>query len=89
MTFGEIVGITLGVLSILTIVLTGLGWWIRTQIKLATYQISPDANGGKSLPDLHIKVDRLCADMQQVKKELIELEDEVEALEEDVENLYE
>ena len=88
MSFGEIVGITLGVLSILTIILTGLGWWIRTQIKLATYQINPDANGGKSLPDLHIKVDRLCSDMQQVKKELIELEDEVEALEEDVENLY-
>lgn len=89
MTFGELVGITLGVLSILTIILTGLGWWIRTQIRLATYQISPDANGGKSLPDLHIKIDRLCTDMQQVKKEIIQLEDEVDALEADVENLYE
>lgn len=87
MTFGELVGITLGVLSILTIILTGLGWWIRTQIKLATYQISPDANGGKSLPDLHRKVDRLCRDMQEVKAEIVALEDDVDQLEADVEEL--
>jgi hypothetical protein len=87
MTFGELVGITLGVLSILTIILTGLGWWIRTQIKLATYQISPDANGGKSLPDLHAKVDRLCVDMELVKSVVMELEDDVDQLEAEVEEL--
>ena len=87
MTFHEAIGVVLGSLSILVILLSGLGWWINTKIKLATHTIHPDANGGKSLPDLHAKVDRLCVDMELVKSVVIELEDDVDQLELEVEEL--
>jgi hypothetical protein len=87
MSFHEAVGIVLGSLSILVILLSGLGWWINTKIKLATGNIHPNANGGSSLNDLHDKVDVLCVDMKLVKSVVIELEDDVDQLEADVEEL--
>lgn len=87
MTFGESIGVVLGALSIIAILLSGLGWWINTKIKLATHTIHPDANGGKSLPDLHAKVDRLCVDVELVKSVVIELEGDVDQLEAEVEEL--
>lgn len=83
----EIVGLVLGVLSIMGILLGALGWWINTKIKVATYQIQPTANGGKSLADLHKKVDRLVTDVDLVKSAVLQLEDDVEQLEHDVEGL--
>mgnify|MGYP003144835941 CR=1 FL=1 len=87
MSFHEAIQIVLGSLSILVILLSGLGWWINTRIKLATGNIHPNANGGSSLNDLHNKVDRLCVDMELVKSVVIELEDDVDQLEADVEEL--
>jgi hypothetical protein len=83
----EVVGLVLGVLSIMGILLGALGWWINTKIKVATYQIQPSANGGKSLADLHKKVDGLVTDMELVKSAVVQLEDDVEQLEHDVEGL--
>ena len=87
MSFHEAIQIVLGSLSILVILLSGLGWWINTRIKLATGNIHPNANGGSSLNDLHNKVDRLCVDMDLVKSGVVELEDNVDQLELDVEEL--
>ncbi len=87
MSFHEAIGMVLGSLSILVILLSGLGWWINTKIKLATGNIHPNANGGSSLNDLHDKVDGLCVDMKLVKSVVIELEDDVDQLELDVEEL--
>ena len=83
----EIVGLVLGVLSIMGILLGALGWWINTKIKAATYQIQPGTNGGASLRDLHKKVDRLVTDVELVKSAVLQLEDDVEQLEHDVEGL--
>lgn len=87
MSFHEAIGVVLGSLSILVILLSGLGWWINTKIKLATGNIHPNANGGSSLNDLHDKVDVLGVDMKLVKSVVIELEDDVDQLELDVEGL--
>jgi|DEB0MinimDraft_6_1074348.scaffolds.fasta_scaffold09907_2 outer membrane murein-binding lipoprotein Lpp len=87
MSPSEVVGLVLGVLSIMGILLGALGWWINTKIKVATYQIQPTANGGKSLADLHVKVDRLVLDVELVKSAVVQLEDDVEQLEHDVEGL--
>jgi hypothetical protein len=87
MSPSEVVGLVLGVLSIMGILLGALGWWINTKIKVATYQIQPSANGGKSLADLHKKVDGLVTDMELVKSAVVQLEDDVEQLEHDVEGL--
>ena len=83
----EVVGLVLGGLSIMGILLGALGWWINTKIKVATYQIQPTANGGKSLADLHKKMDRLVVDVELVKSAVVQLEDAVEQLEHDVEEL--
>lgn len=83
----EIVGLVLGVLSIMGILLGALGWWINQKIKAATYQIQPGTNGGASLRDLHKKVDRLVTDVELVKSAVLQLEDDVEQLEHDVEGL--
>ena len=60
---------------------------IVQEIKEATYQIQPTANGGRSLADLHKKVDRLVVDVDLVKSSLVALEDDVEQLENEVEEL--
>lgn len=87
MSPNEIVGLVLGVLSIMGILLGALGWWINTKIKAATYQIQPNSNGGKSLSDLHKKIDNLAMDLTILKNAVLELEDDVEKLEHDVEGL--
>lgn len=83
----EVVGLVLGTLTIISLLLGALGWWINTKIKIATLQIQPSANGGKSLPDLHKKVDRLVVDVDLVKSAVLQLEDDMEQLEQDVEEL--
>lgn len=57
------------------------------EIKKATYQIQPGANGGKSLSDLHQKVDLLADALGVVRDAVVQLEDDFEQLEYDVEEL--
>ena len=87
MSPSEISGLILSVLTIIGILLGALGWWINTKIKAATYQIQPNSNGGKSLTDLHKKVDGLVTDVDLIKSAVLQLEDDVEKLEHDVEGL--
>lgn len=83
----EVVGAVLGSLTILSILLAGLGWWISIKIKDATYQIQPGTNGGWSMSDLHKKVDVLACDVDLIKTAVLQLEDDMEQLEHDVEEL--
>lgn len=83
----EIAGLILTCLTIVGILLGSLGWWINQKIKEATYQIQPGTNGGKSLSDLHKKVDRISVDIELVKSAVVQLEDDMEQLEKDVEGL--
>ena len=76
----EISGLVLTSLTIVGILLGSLGWWINQKIKEATYQIQPNSNGGKSLNDLHKKVDSLVDDVRMLKKSVVHLEDEMEDL---------
>lgn len=76
----EISGLVLTSLTIVGILLGSLGWWINQKIKEATYQIQPNSNGGKSLNDLHKKVDSLVDDVKMLKKSVVHLEDEMEDL---------
>lgn len=51
---------------------------IVSEIREATYQIQPTSNGGKSLNDLHKKVDSLATDVGLLKKAVLDIEDELE-----------
>ena len=87
MSPNEVAGLILTSLTIISILLGALGWWINTKIKAATHQIQPNTNGGKSLTDLHKKIDRLSNDVDLIKSAVLQLEDDVEKLEHDVEGL--
>ena len=76
----EIAGLILTVLTIIGVLLGALGWWINTKIKAATYQIQPNSNGGKSLGDLHKKVDGLVTDVALLKSAVLQIEDDIEDL---------
>ena len=76
----EIAGLVLTCLTIVGVLLGSLGWWINQKIKEATYQIQPNTNGGKSLSDLHKKVDSVIDDVRMLKKSVVHLEDEMEDL---------
>ena len=80
MTPVETAGLVLTSLTIVGILLGSLGWWINQKIKEATYQIQPNTNGGKSLSDLHSKVDSLADDVRMLKRSVVNLEDEMEDL---------
>ena len=80
MSPNEISGLVLSVLTITGILLTALGWWINTKIKAATYQIQPSTNGGKSLADLHRKVDTLVVDVAMLKTAVLQIEEDIEEL---------
>ena len=76
----DIVSLVFASLSILALLLGGLGWWIKVKIRDATYQIQPDANGGKSLADLHKKIDALVLDVHMLKSAVLQIEDDIEEL---------
>ena len=80
MSPNEISGLVLSVLTITGILLTALGWWINQKIKAATYQIQPSTNGGKSLSDLHRKVDTLVVDVAMLKTAVLQIEEDIEEL---------
>lgn len=83
----EAVATIVGIITIIGALLAALGWWIGQKINDATYQIQPNTNGGKSLTDLHKKVDSVCLDVTMIKSAVIQLEDDIEQLEHDVEEL--
>jgi outer membrane murein-binding lipoprotein Lpp len=76
----EIASLVLAVLTITGILLTALGWWINQKIKAATYQIQPTSNGGKSLADLHRKVDSVITDVALLKSAVLQIENDIEEL---------
>jgi hypothetical protein len=80
MTPVETAGLVLTCLTIVGILLASLGWWINQKIKEATYQIQPNSNGGKSLSDLHHKVDSVIKEVKILKSSVVNLEDEMEDL---------
>lgn len=86
--------IFLGVSAAIVVISTFLRWAdgklekkIVSEIREATYQIQPNANGGASLRDLHKKMDHLISDVGVLKTSVLRLESEVRLLEEDVEDL--
>lgn len=80
MSPNEIAGLVLTTLTIVGILLGALGWWISVKIKSATYQIQPGTNGGKSLSDLHRKVDGLAVDVALLKTAVLQIEEDIEEL---------
>lgn len=77
--------LVLAVLAVLAVVLGVLRWANRAfekriveEIRAATYQIQPNSNGGKSLSDLHMKVDQLADDVLILKRAVIQIEDDIE-----------
>ena len=76
----ETAGLVLTCLTIVGVLLGGLGWWINQKIKEATYQIQPGSNGGKSLTDLHVKFDAMAVDVRVLKKAVVQLEDDMEEM---------
>ena len=76
----ETAGLVLTCLTIVGILLASLGWWINQKIKEATYQIQPNTNGGRSLSDLHHKVDSVIDEVKMLKSSVVNLEDEMEDL---------
>jgi len=76
----ETAGLVLTCLTIVGILLASLGWWINQKIKEATYQIQPNTNGGRSLSDLHHKVDSVIEEVKMLKSSVVNLEDEMEDL---------
>jgi hypothetical protein len=86
--------IFLGV-SAAIVVMTGFFRWanrtlesrIIKEIQESTYQIQPNSNGGKSLNDLHSKMDCLIVDTGLLKTSMLRLETKVAVLEADVEAL--
>ena len=80
MSPNEIAGLILTVLGIVSVLLAALGWWIKNKIREYTYQIQPGANGGRSLSDLHKKVDSLVDDVSLLKRAVVQLEDDIEEL---------
>ena len=76
----EISSLVLSVLTIVGILMGALGWWINTKIKAATYQIQPNSNGGKSLADLHRKIDMLSVDVVLLKAAVLQIEEDIEEL---------
>ena len=92
--FYLVLQIFLGI-SATIVVMTGfLRWANRTlesrivkEIKESTYQIQPNSNGGKSLSDLHLKIDLLMKDTGILKTSMLRLETKVAVLEEDVQEM--
>jgi len=57
---------------------------ILSEVKDATREIQPNTNGGKSLSDLHKKVDDLGEEVRVMRAAVVQLEDEVDQLEEEL-----
>lgn len=92
--FYLIIQIFLGVSAAIVVVGSFMRWAnsklearIVKEIRDSTYQIQPTSNGGKSLSDLHKKVDVVMKDVSLLKSSVLRLEGEVRTLEEDVEEL--
>lgn len=86
-TVQEWLNLALAVAAVLTVLIGVYRWFNRKfeqriirEIREATYQIQPTANGGKSLVDLHKKVDYLADELAVLRRAVITLEDDIEGL---------
>ena len=77
--------LVLATAAVVAVVLGVLRWVNRAfekriveEIRAATYQIQPNSNGGKSLVDLHKKVDHLADEVLILKRAVIQIEDDIE-----------
>lgn len=67
--------------------LVAIGRWmiVKPLVRLIderTRQIQPDTNGGRSLSDLHAKIDVLGVRLSRVERELLRIDEELEDLHE-------
>jgi hypothetical protein len=53
---------------------------LKRLIEESTRQIQPEANGGKSLADLHVKVDGLGTRLSRVERELLRIDEELDEI---------
>lgn len=65
--------------------LMAIGRWliVRPLVRLIderTKQIQPEANGGKSLSDLHAKVDGLSVRLSRVEREMLRIDEELDEI---------
>lgn len=84
--------LVLAVSAVILVVVGALRWGNRrlenkiiSELRDATRQIQPNTNGGKSLADLHGKIDGLCRDVEALRIAVLTLEDDVAAIEQDLE----
>ena len=61
---------------------------IIREIKEATTQIQPNANGGKSLSDLHKKIDAMMDDICELKEGHARLEREIDKVEKELDEFH-
>ena len=79
--------VVLGFVLALAGAFIGVGRWliVRPLVRLIderTRQIQPDTNGGKSLTDLHVKMDAIGVRLSRVERELLRIDEELEDLHE-------
>jgi hypothetical protein len=82
MTIQDWFGLTLTILSILTILGLGVRWVIRHYLKDILHEVKP--NGGSSIKD---QVNRLEKDILSLKKESIEVKETHKRLDEKISHL--
>lgn len=79
--------IVVGFLVAVAGALVAIGRWmiVKPLVRLIderTRQIQPDTNGGRSLSDLHAKIDVLGVRLSRVERELLRIDEELEDLHE-------
>lgn len=79
--------IVVGFLVAVAGALVAIGRWmiVKPLVRLIderTRQIQPDTNGGRSLSDLHAKMDVLGVRLSRVERELLRIDEELEDLHE-------
>lgn len=72
------------VISIVRFLNRSLERKIVQEIKEATTQIQPNANGGQSLNDLHKKIDALADAVCELKENQVQIEEDVRRVEKEI-----
>lgn len=72
---GQLAGAGIAIITLVTLVIR----WvvvkpIKTYIDIKTYPISPNANGGKSLPDAIDAINRVEVEMHKINKRVTAIE---------------
>ena len=72
---GQLAGAGVAIITLITLIIR----WvvvkpIKTYIDIKTYPISPNANGGKSLPDAIAAINRVEAEVTKLNKRVTQIE---------------